>query len=106
MTIDTNYPSFGSSHIDQPKDPGEMTRREEDELFDATLERSEVADMVAEAVVDELTPGQWRDIVTVMFRRNGTRMGDFMEVGRLMYKFTSKRVEKIVEDASSNTVME
>lgn len=105
MTIDLNYPSFGSSHIDQPKHVQEMTRDEEDELFDATLERDDVAEMVWEAIIDEIDKEHAKEIVNVLFRLNGTRMGDFMEAGRLIHRATFKRVHKIIDDASSETDM-
>lgn len=90
----------------QPKDPGEMSHEDENELFDATLERKEIAASVWESVIDEITPGQAAMIVNVLFRKSiGGRTGDFMEVGRLLHKACWKRVSKIVDDASHNTDM-
>ena len=103
--MNDQLPSFGSSHIDQPKPEREMSFAERDALFDATLERSVVADSVWEAVIDELTPGQAREIVCVLFRQSGNEK-DFAEAGRLIHRACARRVEKIVEDEESNTVME
>lgn len=89
----------------QPKDPGEMSRDEEDALFDATLERDEVAEMVWEAVIDEISPAQAKEIVTNLFRRGGNFSVDNHEAGRLLYVSCSDRVEKIVEGEEHNTDM-
>lgn len=110
MTIDTNYPSFGSSHIDQPKDPGEMSSREEDELFDATLERDEVADSIWDMIVDEaaVKPEWRREFVRVIFRRHvgfAPVSRDFQEGGRITHKEFSALVDELVGDASINTDM-
>lgn len=98
-------PSFGSSHIDQPRTEREMSFAEIDALFDATLERDGVADSVWESVIDEITPEQAREIVCVLFRQSGNEK-DFAEAGRLIHRACARRVEKIVDDESSNTVME
>lgn len=103
-----DYPSFGSSPIDQPKDPVEMSRQEEDDLFDATLERDDVADRIWDMIKDEITPDLHREIVRVLFRKHIGFAGvsrDFTEGGRLIHKDFSDRVEKIVDDESSNTDM-
>lgn len=89
----------------QPKDPGEMTHDEHEALFNATLHRQEVAEMVYDAVIDEISLEQARHIVHVLFRLGGTRMGDFMEAGRLMHNACYKRVHEIVESETHNTVM-
>ena len=98
-------PSFGCSHIDQPKDKGEMSFAERDALFDATLERDDVADSAWEAVKDELTPAQHREFVRTLFRQGGG-LSDFYESARIIHRYCARRVEKIVDDESSNTVME
>lgn len=111
MTIDTNYPSFGSSHIDQPKDPGEMTRQEEDELFDATLERDDVADRIWDMIVDEsaVRPEWRREFVRVIFRRHVGEFSsvsrDFQEGGRITHKEFVVDVNEIVEGEEHNTDM-
>lgn len=91
----------------QPKDPGEMSREEEDALFDATLERKEIAASVWESIIDEISPELAETIVNVLFRKsfNGRRTGDFMEAGRLIHQACYKRVDKIVEGETHNTDM-
>ena len=103
--MNDQLPSFGSSHIDQPKPERELSFAERDALFDATLERDDVADMAFDVVIDELTPEQAREIVRVLFRQSGNEK-DFAEAGRLIHRACARRVEKIVDDESSNTVME
>ena len=92
------------SNPSQPKHVPEMTRDEEDELFDATLEREDVSEMVWEAIIDELNKEQAKEIVNVLFRQCGNS-GDFTECGRLLHRFCWKRVQKIVEGEEHNTDM-
>lgn len=91
----------------QPKDLGEMSRDEEDALFDATLERDEVADMVWEAVIDEISPNKSREIVRVLFRRESlvSSMADFAEASRLIHRACHSRVHEIVDGEEHNTDM-
>ena len=103
--MNDQLPSFGSSHIDQPKDKGEMSFAERDALFDATLDRDDVADSVWEAVIDEISLQTGREIARILFRQGGG-LNDFHEAGRLIHRACARRVEKIVDDESSNTVME
>lgn len=104
MTNPFEDPRYDSKPT-QPKDTGTMSRDEEDALFDATLERDDVAASVWEAIIDEIGPEQAKEIVNVLFRQYGTRIvnGDFMEAGRLIHRATCKRVHKIVEGEEHNT---
>lgn len=102
--MNDQYPSIGSSHIDQPKPEREMSFAERDALFDATLERDSVAASVWDAVLDEITPEQAKEIVFTLFRQKGGQ-GDFSEAGRLLHRACARRVEKIVDDESHNTDM-
>ena len=89
----------------QPKDPGEMSLEEEHELLEATLERDDVAASVWEAIFDEITPAQAKEIVVVLFRDGKNHVADFTEAGRLMYKFSHSRVDALVESETHNTDM-
>lgn len=94
----------------QPKDPGEMSRDEEDELFDATLERDDVADRIWEFIVDEssVKPEWRREFVRVIFRRHVGLVPasrDFQEGGLITHKEFSVRVSEIVESEEHNTDM-
>lgn len=104
MTINLDDPRL-EVMPSQPKHVPEMSRDEEDDLFDATLERDDVADMVWEAVKDEISDALGRDIVRYQFRHGGNYMADRSEAARLMYNACWPRVEKIVDDAESNTDM-
>lgn len=46
------YPSFGSSHIDQPKDPGFMTEREIQAQRQRILESAKFAEWLEESMAD------------------------------------------------------
>lgn len=89
----------------QPKDPVEMTHDEETELFNATLDRDDVADMIWDTIIDGTGPTKAREIVKVLFRLGNKPTTDFMEVGRLIHSEFFKRVHEIVDDESSNTDM-
>lgn len=82
-----------------------MTNDEENALFDATLERDDVAGMVWEAVIDEINKEKAKEIVNALFRQEGPPVSDFMEAGRLIHHAVWKRVQKIVEDEEHNTYM-
>lgn len=89
----------------QPKDPGVMSLSEEYELLEATLERDDVAASVWEAIFDEITPAQAKEIVVVLFRDGKNHHADFAEAGRLLYKFSHIRVEALVVNETHNTDM-
>lgn len=94
----------------QPKDPGEMSRQEEDELFDATLDRDDVADRIWDMIVDEsaVKPEWRREFVRVLFRRHVEfvpAVQDFAHAGRITHKEFSMLVDELVDDESSNTDM-
>lgn len=50
--MDTQYPSFGSSHIDQPKDCGTMSDREQEMRRAKILEGSEFSERLEEVLSD------------------------------------------------------
>lgn len=102
--IEITDPRYDSKPT-QPKDPGTMSRNEEDELFDATLERCDIADRVWDMIKEEITPDQHREIVRYMFRRGGNYMSDRSESARILYNAHWKRVEEIVEGEEHNTDM-
>lgn len=107
---DRTYPSFGSSHIDQPKPEREMSFAERDALFDATLERDDVADRIWDKIVDEsaVKPEWRREFVRVIFRRHVgfvPASRDFQEGGRITHKEFAVPVAEIVDDESHNTDM-
>lgn len=90
----------------QPKDPGEMTYAKQVELFDATMDRNDVADRVWDAILDEITPDQHREVVRTLFKSSVTRMADLMEAGRIIYRVCpSEKINKIVESEEHNTDM-
>lgn len=89
----------------QPKDMGEMSREDEDDLFNATLLRPEVADSAWEAIIDEVKPEKAREIIVYLFSRSTTPISDKVEAMRLMYMACYKRIEKIVEGEEHNTDM-
>lgn len=109
MTINLDDPRL-EVMPSQPKHVPEMSRNEEDELFDATLERDDVADRIWDFIVDEsVVKPEWRrEFVRVIFRRHVgfvPASRDFQEGGRITHKEFAVPVSEIVEDASSSTDM-
>jgi len=82
-------------HPTQPKDNGDISDSEYEELWNLALEDKDVVEILFEELT-QMTPDEQQEIVFMLFRKGTPAKSDWHEAGRLFYKKGSQAAWEII----------